>query len=152
MDVAHLDLAALIAVGSAGFLLTIAIVTGRWKYHHIHTSADRRAPTYVNVAHQASLAYCFSSLVVAALAELSAWPAWVNVTAVILLLSQFYFATGTYVIHGLDSEMKNQFAFPHRLGKRAVSPNFVHKSMVIVFTSEMAGAAILLAGLAAAVV
>jgi hypothetical protein len=145
----HVKLSALIAIYSSGILLVIAIVTGGWKYRHIRTASDHRAPTYVSIAHQAALAYSFSCLVVATLAQLSAWPEWVNLTAVILLLSQFYFATIAYIIHGFDSTMKNQFATPHRIGSRPLSPAMVRGSMWVLFVSEFLGAAILLAGLGA---
>ena len=110
MLLADIKLAAFIAIYSSGILLVIAIVTGGWKYHHVRTTSEHRAPTYVSIAHQAALAYSFSCLVVAVLAQLSAWPEWVNLTAVALLLSQFYFATIAYILHGFDSSMKNQFA------------------------------------------
>jgi hypothetical protein len=149
MPLDHLKLSALIAIYSSGILLVIAIVTGGWKFRHIRTTSEHRAPTYVSIAHQAALAYSFSCLVVATLAQLSAWPEWVNLTAVILLLSQFYFATIAYVIHGFDSTMKNQFATPHRMGSRPLSPAMARGSMWVLFVSEFLGAMILLVGLGA---
>jgi hypothetical protein len=149
MPLDHLKLSALIAIYSSGFLLVIAIVTGGWKYRHIRTTSEHRAPTYVSIAHQAALAYSFSCLVVATLAQLSAWPEWVNLTAVILLLSQFYFATIVYILHGFDATMKNQFATPHRIGSRPLSPAMVRGSMWVLFGLEFLGAVILLAGLGA---
>jgi hypothetical protein len=78
---------------------------------------------------------------------LRAWPEWVNATAVILLLSQFYFATIAYIVHGFDATMKNQFATPHRMGSRSLSPAMVRGSMWVLFVSEFLSAVILLAGL-----
>jgi hypothetical protein len=149
MPLDHIKLSALIAIYSSGILLVVAIVTGGWKYRHIRTTSDHRAPTYVSIAHQAALSYSFSCLVVATLAQLSAWPEWANVTAVILLLSQFYFATLAYIVHGFDATMKNQFATPHRMGSRQLSPAMVRGSMWVLFVSEFLGAVILLAGLGA---
>jgi hypothetical protein len=146
----EIKLSALIAIYSSGILLVIAIVTGGWKYHHIRTTTEHRAPTYVSIAHQAALAYSFSSLVVATLAQLSIWSDWVNQVAVLLLLSQFYFATIAYIIHGFDFTMKNQFATPHRMGSRPLSSAMVRGSMLLLFASELGGALILLAGLVAA--
>jgi hypothetical protein len=146
----EVKLSALIAIYSSGVLLVIAIVTGGWKYRHIRTTSEHKAPTYVSIAHQAALAYSFSCLVVATLAQFSAWPDWANLTAVILLLSQFYFATIAYIIHGFDATMKNQFATPHRMGARPLSPAMVRGSMSLLLVSELSGAVILLAGLAAA--
>ena len=145
-----IKLAALIAIYSSGILLVIAIVTGGWKYHHVRTTSEHRAPTYVSIAHQAALAYSFSCLVVASLAQFSAWPDWCNLTAVFLLLSQFYFATIAYIIHGFDATMKNQFATPHRMGSRPLSTAMVRGSMWLLFVSELTGGVILLAGFAAA--
>jgi hypothetical protein len=146
----EIKLSALIAIYSSGILLVLGIVTGGWKYHHIRTTSEHRAPTYVSIAHQAALAYSFSSLVVATLAQLSVWPDWVNLVAVLLLLSQFYFATFAYVIHGFDFTMNNQFATPHRMGSRPLSSAMVRGSMLLLFASELGGALILLAGLMAA--
>lgn len=150
MTLDQLKLSALVAIYSSGILLVIAIVTGGWKYRHIQTSSDHRAPAYVSIAHQAALAYSFSCLVVAALAQFSAWPDWANLLAVILLLSQFYFATSAYIIHGFDPTMKNQFATPHRMGSQPLPSALVRGSMQLLFISEFAGALILLTGLAAA--
>jgi hypothetical protein len=146
----EIKLSALVAIYSSGVLLVIAILTGGWKYRHIRTTSEHRAPTYVSIAHQAALAYSFSCLVVATLAQLSAWSDWANLTAVILLLSQFYFATIAYIIHGFDATMKNQFATPHRMGSRPLSPAMVRGSMWLLFVSELTGSVILLAGLAVA--
>jgi hypothetical protein len=145
-----IKLSALIAIHSSGILLVVAIVTGGWKYRHIRITSEHRAPVYVSIAHQAALAYSFSSLVVATLAQLSAWPDWTNLTAVILLLSQFYVATIAYIIHGFDATMKNQFATPHRMGSRILSPIMVRMSMWLLFGSELTGAVVLLAGVATA--
>jgi len=150
MALVEIQPAALIAVHSSGVLLVIAILTGGWKYQHIRTTTEHRAPTYVSIAHQAALAYSFSSLVVATLAQLSAWPSWVNLAAVILLLSQFFFATIVYIIHGFDVTMKNQFAPPHRMGSRPLWSGMVHTSMWLLFICEFVGAVILISGLAAA--
>jgi hypothetical protein len=71
MLLADIKLAAQIAIYSSGILLVIAILTGGWKYHHVRTTTEHRAPTYVSIAHQAALADSFSCLVVAVLAQLA---------------------------------------------------------------------------------
>ena len=141
-----LGLATKLAVLASGLFLTIALVTGWWKYARIRSSADHKAPAYVNIAHQAALAYAFSSLVVATLAQFSAWPVWVNVTAVMVTVYQFFFATTAYVVHGFDAAMRNQFAPPHRLGRVALTPTFVHASMIFLFVCELGGVLVLLSG------
>lgn len=145
-----LNLAAQLAIFASGLFLVVGIATGGWKYHHIRTSADHKAPAYVNIAHQASLAYAFSSLVVAALAQFSLWPQWLNVFAVVIMLYQFAFAIISYVIHGFDRTMRNQFAPPHRMHNRPVPAGLVRFSMVVLFICELGGALILLSGFALA--
>ena len=141
-----LDLSTKLAMLASGLFLVAAILTGGWKYHHIRNSDDHRAPAYVNIAHQASLAYAFSSLVVAVLAQFSGWPTWINIFAVVAMLYQFLFATTAYVIHGFDRSMRNQFAPPHRLGGLRLSPKLVSASMIFLFLSELGGALVLLSG------
>lgn len=141
-----LDLATRLALGASGIFMIIAIVTGGWKYRHIRTSPDHKAPAYVNIAHQASLAYAFSSLIVSVFAQLSYWHDWINVTAVILLAYQFFFATTAYVIHGYDVSMTNQFAPPHKLGRISLSPSVVHMSMVLLLICELGGFVVLFSG------
>ena len=48
--------ATLVLTASAGFLL-FGLVTGVWKYHHILSSPNHRAPVYVDITHRASLMY-----------------------------------------------------------------------------------------------
>jgi hypothetical protein len=141
-----LDPGARLGLLASGLFLVAAILTGGWKYAHIHRAVSRRAPTYVNIAHQAALAYSFASLVLAALAQLSAWPHWVNATATALALAQFGFATTAYIIHGFDREMKSQFVPPHKLGPLHLRPSVVHGLMIMLFASELAAAAVLVSG------
>lgn len=140
------DLAPRLAILSSGLFLVTGILTGGWKYYHVRSGPDHRAPAYVNIAHQAALAYAFSSLVVGALAFLSAWPDWVNTTAVAITLYQFIFATAAYVVHGFDRSMKNQFAPPHRMGRMAMPSGLVHGSMLVLFVCELGGVLTLLSG------
>ena len=141
-----LELSTELAMLASGLFLVAGILTGGWKYHHIRTRDDHQAPIYVNIAHQASLAYAFTSLVVAVLAQFSGWPEWVNTLAVVAMLYQFLFATTAYVVHGFDRSMRNQFAPPHRLGALKLSPGLVNISMVFLFLSELGGAVVLLSG------
>ena len=50
---------------AAGVYFMVGLLTGAWKYHGIRRSPDFKAHPYVNLAHQASLAYAFASLLLA---------------------------------------------------------------------------------------
>lgn len=150
MDATSLQLSARIALVAAGAFLIVAILAGGWKYAHIHRNAEAGAPVYVNVAHQAALAYAFSTLVVAALAQFSSWPDWINVVAVAVTLSQFALATSVYIIHGFDRTMTNQFQRPHRMGKRALPAKLLAASMIALFVCELSCVSVLFAGVVSA--
>jgi hypothetical protein len=94
---------------SAVFLL-IGMLTGVWKYWRTMTSAEHRAPTYVDIAHRASLLYAFACLVISRLVEFS--PFGENWRIVIVMIPIVYFAltvTG-YVREGLLNRTDNMFA------------------------------------------
>jgi hypothetical protein len=50
---------------------------------------DHRAHPYVDIAHRAALLYSFATLLIAVFVELSAWPAWVNLVAAMVVV--FFF-------------------------------------------------------------
>ena len=54
-----------------GFFAT-ALLTGVWKYAHIHRTEDgtASAPAYVSTAHRAAFAYAFSCMLMERFAEL----------------------------------------------------------------------------------
>ena len=74
---------------AAGLILLLALVLGVWKYRQILVSQDHRAHPYVDIAHRAALLYSFATLLIAAFVQFSAWPAWVNLTAAMLVV--FFF-------------------------------------------------------------
>ena len=61
----------LFAYTACGIFLLTGLFTGAWKYYHIHSSEDARAPVYVDIAHRSSLMYSFATLVLAKFVELS---------------------------------------------------------------------------------
>ena len=71
---------------AAGLIFLLARVLGVWKYRQIMASEDHRAHPYVDIAHRAALLYSFATLLVVGF---SAWPAWVNLTAAMLVV--FFF-------------------------------------------------------------
>jgi hypothetical protein len=50
---------------------------------------DHRAHPYVDIAHRAALLYSFATLLIAVFVEPSAWPAWVNLAAAMVVV--FFF-------------------------------------------------------------
>ena len=104
--------AALIAMFATLIFFAAALLTGTWKYYHIHQSPKAEAPVYVNIAHRAALMYSFAGLLLAVLASLSAFPDAVNVVAVALPLFFFGFAIVGYVTLGLRNTTDSQFRNP----------------------------------------
>jgi hypothetical protein len=74
---------------AAGLIFLLALVLGVWKYRQIIAAEDHRAHPYVDIAHRAALLYSFATLLVAIFVVFSAWPAWVNLTAAMLVV--FFF-------------------------------------------------------------
>src|ERR1700728_3331918 len=74
---------------AAGLIFLLALVLGVWKYRQMLVADDHRAHPYVDIAHRAALLYSFATLLLAAFVELSAWPAWVNLTAAMIVVVFF---------------------------------------------------------------
>lgn len=104
----------------AGGFLLVGMLSGIWKYRHIMASEKARAPYYVDIAHRTSLMYAFASVVLALLAERSAWPNIVDSLAVWSAELFFAAAVLSYVVHGVLGDTRHQFARPHRLGSTTV--------------------------------
>jgi hypothetical protein len=83
----HLGLNTRITLLAAGLIFLLALVLGVWKYRQIMVADDHRAHPYVDIAHRAALLYSFATLLLAVFVELSAWPASVNLTAVVVVVS-----------------------------------------------------------------
>lgn len=126
---------------AAGLIFLVALVLGVWKYRQIATTADHRAHIYVDIAHRAALLYSFATLLVAVFVEFSAWPAWVNLTAAMVVVYFFVTAIASYIMHGARRDTTNQF---ERAGA------LLHIGMVLLIIGEIGGFAVLLAGFGAA--
>jgi hypothetical protein len=122
---------------TAGLIFLLALVLGVWKYRQIMVSDDHRAHPYVDIAHRAALLYSFATLLIAAFVELSAWPAWVNLTAAMVVVCFFVGAILSYIGHGARRDTVNQFENPNR--GTAIS-------MVLLIAGEIGGFGVLLAG------
>lgn len=93
----------------AGLFLLVGMLTGVWKFVEMRRSEAARAPLYVDIAHRASLLYAAATLVLASLAELSRFPEWLDLTALLTNVLFFSFAIGTYVVHGASRRRETQY-------------------------------------------
>lgn len=121
----------------AGLIFLLALVLGVWKYRQIMTSENHQAHVYVDIAHRAALLYSFATLLLAVFVELSAWAAWVNLTAAMVVVFFFVAAIAAYVVHGARRDTVNQFEKP-------VRGTGVAMAMLIV--GEIGGFGVILAG------
>ncbi|HTY33523.1 hypothetical protein [Mycobacterium sp.] len=122
---------------AAGLIFLLALVLGVWKYRQIMAAEDHRAHPYVDIAHRAALLYSFATLLLAVFVELSAWPAWVNLTAAGVVVFFFVGAILSYISHGARRDTVNQFEQPNR---------GIEISMALLIGGEIGGFAVLLAG------
>ncbi|OBI08272.1 hypothetical protein [Mycobacterium scrofulaceum] len=97
---------------AAGLIFLVALVLGVWKYRQIMAADDHRAHPYVDIAHRAALLYSFATLLLAVFVDLSAWPAWVNLTAAGVVVFFFVGAILSYIGHGARRDTVNQFENP----------------------------------------
>jgi preprotein translocase subunit SecG len=122
---------------AAGLIFLLALALGVWKYRQMATSPDYLAHPYVDIAHRAALLYSFATLLIAVFVELSGWPAWVNLTAAMVVVAFFVIAILTYMNHGRKRDTTNQFEHADR---------GLHAGMLALIVAEIGGFAILLAG------
>lgn len=125
----------------AGLLLLWALGLGVVKYHQMSTSADGTAHRYVDIAHRAALMYSFAALVLAVLAQFSAWSVTVDLIAASVVLVFFVAAVVSYTVHGFRRDTENQFVNP--------VPG-THLFMVSLIVGEIGGTGVLVAGFAVA--
>ena len=135
----QLELDTKVIVLVAGLLLLWALGLGVVKYHQMSTSTDGTAHRYVDIAHRAALMYSFAALVLAVLAQFSAWSVMVDVIAASVVLLFFVAAVVGYTVHGLRRDTENQFVDP--------VPG-THLFMVSLIVGEIGGTAVLVAGFA----
>ena len=133
----HLGVDTKITLLAAGLIFLLALVLGVWKYRQIMVADDHRAHPYVDIAHRAALLYSFATLLLAAFVELSAWPAWVNLTAAMIVVFFFVAAILGYISHGVRRDTVNQFESPDRA---------LRVAMVVLIVGEIGGFGVLLAG------
>ena len=122
---------------AAGLIFLLALVLGIWKYRQMAVNPDHLAHPYVDIAHRAALMYSFATLLVAVFVQLSAWPAWVNLTAAMVLVFFFVVAIAAYIQHGFRQDTTNQFEHPS---------GSLHAGMLALILGEVGGFLVLLAG------
>ena len=122
---------------AAGLIFLLALGLGVWKYRQIMVSDDHRAHPYVDIAHRAALLYSFATLLIAVFVELSAWAAWVNLTAAMAAVFFFVAAIASYILHGARRDTANQFEHPLR-GTGLM--------MALLIVGEIGGSAVIFAG------
>ncbi len=127
----------------AGLFLLWGMALGVWKYVHMRRPPAHSAPVYVDIAHRAALMYAFASLVLAALAQFSAWSELVNIAAVTVNLIFFVSAVSSYVLHGWKKTNQTQFR----------EANLITTwGMWGLIVGELGGTAILVTGVAASMI
>ncbi|MHA7666739.1 hypothetical protein [Mycolicibacterium sp. HS_4_1] len=132
-----LGTATAVTLFAAGLIFLLALILGIWKYRQMAVGPDHLAHPYVDIAHRAALMYSFSTLLVAVFVQFSAWPAWVNLTAAMVLVFFFVIAIAAYVQHGLRRDTTNQFEH---------SSVGLHAGMVALILGEVGGFLVLLSG------
>lgn len=132
-----LGTATAVTLFAAGLIFLLALVLGIWKYRQMAVNPDHLAHAYVDIAHRAALMYSFATLLVAVFVQLSAWPAWVNLTAAMVLVFFFVVAIAAYIQHGFRQDTTNQFEHPS---------GSLHAGMLALILGEVGGFVVLLSG------
>ena len=122
---------------AAGLIFLLALGLGVWKYRQIVVTEDHRAHPYVDIAHRAALLYSFATALIAVFVELSAWPAWVNLTAAMVVVFFFVGAIASYISHGVRRDTVNQFEKTDR---------GTEVGMALLIAGEIGGFGVILAG------
>ena len=131
---------------ACGVFLLTGLITGVWKYYHIHASEEARAPVYVDIAHRSSLMYSFATLVLAKFVELSPYSETLTFWSAAAPIIFFALAIATYVIHGILKDTDNQMKKPHKLGTFTLPNWMIITFMVALAVAEIGGFAILFIG------
>ena len=131
---------------ACGIFFLTGLITGVWKYYHIHTSKEAQAPVYVDIAHRTSLMYSFATLVLAKFVELSPYSETVTFWSAAAPIVFFALAISTYVIHGVLKDTDNQMKKPHKLGEFTLPNWLIIIFMVALIIAEIGGFLILFVG------
>lgn len=109
MTVTSIALETRITLLAAGLVFLWALALGVLKYAQMSRSAEAVAHPYIDIAHRAALMYSFAIVLIAAFAELSDWPTWVNLSTALVQIGFFIAAIASYQWHGMRKDTDNQF-------------------------------------------
>ncbi len=143
--------AELLCLLAAGVFFMTGLLTGLWKYLCMAHSAEAIAPTYVDIAHRASLMYAFAAILLREFVPYSPVSPELTIYAVAAPLLFFALAIGIYLIHGLLRDTDNQLRKPHRLGATTLPGWMLHGFMGLLALAEIGGFAVLLYGVLRAI-
>ncbi|MFZ2239457.1 MAG: hypothetical protein WAV90_07900 [Gordonia amarae] len=132
-----LTVSAQVALILAGLIFLWALLLGTWKFRQIARSPQGQAHIYVDIAHRAALMYSFATGLLAAFVQFSAWPTWLNVTALGVVVFFFVAAIASYCLHGWKRDTENQL--------KPLHPETA-AFMVALIVGEVGGSALILAG------
>jgi hypothetical protein len=104
-----MNLAIKISLLASGLFLLMGMLTGVLKYQRIMTSAEHRAPVYVDIAHRAAFLYSFAMLVIAKLLEYNPYSTKVQIGAVAAVLIFLVITILGYLSHGIKNDTENIF-------------------------------------------
>ena len=105
-----MSLAIKISLLASGLFLLMGMLTGVLKYQRIMTSAEHRAPVYVDIAHRAAFLYSFAMLVIAKLLEYNPYSVKVQTGAVAAVLVFLVITILGYLAHGIKNDTENIFS------------------------------------------
>ncbi len=105
-----MSLAVKINLAAAGCYLLAGMLVGVVKYRRIMSSAEHRAPVYVDIAHRAAFMYSFAALVMAHVVQENVFAEPTLVVASLLVLLFFTVTVTGYLAHGLRDDTDNIFA------------------------------------------
>jgi hypothetical protein len=132
-----MSLAIKISLLASGLFLLTGMLTGVLKYQRIMTSAEHRAPVYVDIAHRAAFLYSFAMLVIAKLLEYNPYSMRVQTGAVAAVLIFLVITIIGYIAHGIKNDTENIFS------KRSFTTTWY---MYLLIAGEIGGLSVILWG------
>jgi hypothetical protein len=105
-----MNIAIKLSLAASGAFLLVGMLLGVVKYRRIMSSAEHRAPVYIDIAHRASFLYSFASLVIAKLLEFSPYSVRVQLFAAGVPIIFFALAVIGYAKHGFRDDTENLFS------------------------------------------
>lgn len=105
-----MNIAIKLSLAASGAFLLVGMLLGIVKYRRIMSSAEHRAPVYIDIAHRASFLYSFATLVIARLLEFSPYSTTVQLFAAGVPVIFFALTITGYATHGFRDDTENLFS------------------------------------------